>query len=175
MPRFLLHHGLVGGLGPDQSRLQGNLLRRKDWIQLRKIALSEWVLLPIEGVAAYPWCTECEHLRSGICLEERRAKWAHVWLVAVESVRKQGRWPLHRTSGQRLGTRTLAVTPGRTRSLWICSVCPWLDSFFTSSPGPPGTGLEVLSHWLSLSTGTRRESLIWVQATACSWDKNSGP
>ena len=50
MPRFLLHHiifdhGLVDGLGPDQPLLQGNLLCRKDWIQLRIIALSEWVIL----------------------------------------------------------------------------------------------------------------------------------
>ena len=83
MPRFLLHriifdHGLIDGLGPDQPRQQGNLLPRKDWIQLRRIALSEWVILPVQEVAAYPWCSECEHLRSGTCPEERRAKWAHV-------------------------------------------------------------------------------------------------
>ena len=76
MPRFLLHHiifdhGLVDGLRPHQPR-------RKDWIQLRKIALSKWVTLLVQEVAAYTWCTECEHLRSGTCPEERRAKWAHV-------------------------------------------------------------------------------------------------
>ena len=53
MPLFLLHHiivdrGLVDGLGPDQPRPQGNLLRRRDWIQLRKIALSR-LLLPTPG------------------------------------------------------------------------------------------------------------------------------
>ena len=56
-------------------------------------------------------------------------------------------------------------------------VCPGLDSFYTSSSGPPGVGLEVLSSKslsLSLSTGARTESLIWVQATAYSWNKNSG-
>ena len=51
LPRFLLHHtifdhGLSDGLGPDEPRLLGNLLYRKDWIQLRKIALSDWVLSP---------------------------------------------------------------------------------------------------------------------------------
>ena len=71
MPRFLWHHrkfdhGLVDGLGPTS------------WIQLRRIALSEWVILPVQEVAAYSWCSECEHLRSGTCPEERRAKWAHV-------------------------------------------------------------------------------------------------
>ena len=81
MPRFLLHrfvfdHGLVDGLGPDQPRLQGNQLRRKDWIQLREITRSEWVILPVQEVAAHLWCTECEHPRSGTCPEVRRAKWA---------------------------------------------------------------------------------------------------
>ena len=43
------------GLGSDQPRLQGNLLCRKDWIQLREIARSEWgAVLPIQEVAAYP-------------------------------------------------------------------------------------------------------------------------
>ena len=43
------------------------------------------------------------------------------WLVAVVSMRKQDRWRLYRTSGQlqRLGTRTLGVTSGRTRILRI--------------------------------------------------------
>ena len=62
MPRFLLHHiifdhGLVDGLGPDQPGLQGTLLCRKDWIQLREIARSDCVILPVQEVAAYPWCT----------------------------------------------------------------------------------------------------------------------
>ena len=82
MLRFLLRHIFfdrgLGGHGPDEPRLQGNLLWRKDWIHLREIALSEWVLLLVEEVAAYPWCAECDHLRSGICLEERQTKWAHV-------------------------------------------------------------------------------------------------
>ena len=83
VPRFLLHHiifdhGLIDGLGPDQPRQQENLLCRKDWLHLQRIALSEWVILPVQEVAAYPWCSECEHLRSGTCREERRAKWAHV-------------------------------------------------------------------------------------------------
>ena len=43
-----------------------------------KNALSEWVTLPVQEVAAYPWCTECEHLRSGTCPKERLAKRAHV-------------------------------------------------------------------------------------------------
>ena len=47
---------------------------------LRKIALSGRVILPVQEVAANPWCTEREHLRSGTCSEERRAKWAHVGL-----------------------------------------------------------------------------------------------
>ena len=85
MPRFLLNHiifdhGLVDGLGPDQPRLQGNLLCKKDWIQLREIARSEWEILPVQEVAAYTWCTMCEHLRSGTCPKARRAKWAHVGL-----------------------------------------------------------------------------------------------
>ena len=45
---------VVDGLGPDQSRLQGNLLCRNDWIQLRKIALSEWVILLVQEVAGCP-------------------------------------------------------------------------------------------------------------------------
>ena len=40
--------------GPDQPRLQGHLLCRKDWLQLREIARSEWTILPIQEVAAYP-------------------------------------------------------------------------------------------------------------------------
>ena len=59
MPRFLLHHiifdhGLVDGFGPDQPRLQGNLLCRKDWNQLRESARSEWVIPPVQEVAACP-------------------------------------------------------------------------------------------------------------------------
>ena len=54
----------VMGPAPDQPRLQGNLLCRKDWIQLREIARSEWAILPVQEVAAYPWCAECKPLRS---------------------------------------------------------------------------------------------------------------
>ena len=43
-----------------QRRLQGN-----NWLQLRRSARSEWAILPIQEVAAYPWCAVCEHLRSG--------------------------------------------------------------------------------------------------------------
>ena len=154
MPRFLLNHvifdhGLVDGLGPDQPRLQGNLLCGKDWTQLRKIAVSEWVILPVQEVPAHPWCTECEHLRSRICLEEPPGQVGSLRLDAVVQVH---RWPLYRVSGQlqRLGTRTPGVTPGRTRSLRISRLiagvfCPGPDSFYTSSSGPLGIGLEVLS------------------------------
>ena len=81
MPRILLHHiifdhGLV--FGSDQPRLQGNQLCRKGWLQLREIARSGWVILPVQEVAAYPWCTVREHVRSGNCPEARQAKWAHV-------------------------------------------------------------------------------------------------
>ena len=94
----------------DQPRLQGNLLCRKDWIQVRKIALSEWVILPVQEVAAYPWCTECERLHSGMCLEERRAKWGHV-----------GWSPWYRCASKIDGSCTgrpdsSSDSPGRTRS-----------------------------------------------------------
>ena len=97
MPRFLLHHivfdhGLVGGLGPDQPRLQGNPLCRKDWLQQRDIARSEWAILPFQEVAACPWCIVCEHLRSGNC-SEAPGQVGSRRLVATVSVRRQGRCP----------------------------------------------------------------------------------
>ena len=73
----------------DQPRQQGNVLCRKDWIQLRRIAFSEWVMMPVQEVPVYPGCSECEHLRSETCLEERLAKWAHV-----------GWSPLHRCANK---------------------------------------------------------------------------
>ena len=51
---------------------------REGHSELREIARSEWVILPVQEVAAYTWCTECEHFRSGTCPEARQAKWAHV-------------------------------------------------------------------------------------------------
>ena len=145
LPRFLLHHtifdhGLSDGLGPDEPRLLGNLLYRKDWIQLRKIALSDWVLSPVQEVAAHSWCTEFEHLRSGICPEERRAKWAHV--VAG----RRGIGAQARSMAPVRDVRTAPATRNQnTRSNSKTRVCPWRDSLYTSSSGLPGTGLEVLS------------------------------
>ena len=73
---------------PDPPRLQGNLLCRKDWIQLRRSALSQWVFFLVQEVAAYSWCSGCEHLRSGTW--ERWTKWAHVgwspWHLCVSKV-----------------------------------------------------------------------------------------
>ena len=43
-----------------------------------EIALSEFAIPPIQEVAAYPWCTVCEHLRSRNCPGSRQAEWAHV-------------------------------------------------------------------------------------------------
>ena len=112
MPGFLLHHiifnhGLVDGLGPDLPRLQGNLLCYE------KIALSGRVILLVQEVAANPWCTEREHLRSGTCSEERRATWAHVGLSQWHRCASKIGGFLYRTSGQlqRLRTRTLGVGP----------------------------------------------------------------
>ena len=112
-------HCLVDGLEPDQPRLQGNLLCRKDWLQLQEVARSEWAILPIQEVAAYPWCTACEHLRSGNCPEAHRAKWAHVGWKTMVSVCRQGRWPLYRMSGKhpRLTIRTRGV--GTRRGWWV--------------------------------------------------------
>ena len=116
MPRFLLQHvifdhGLIDGLGPDQPRQEGNLLCRKDWIQLRRISLSEWVILPVQEVAAYPWCAECEHLRS--LPRGAPGQVGSRRLVAVASVRKQDRWSLYGMSGQLQRLRTRVVGPRR--------------------------------------------------------------
>ena len=44
------------GPGPDQPRLRGNLLVQEgSGSQLREIARSEWTILPVQQVAAYPW------------------------------------------------------------------------------------------------------------------------
>ena len=71
---------LPDGLEPNQPRLQGNLLCSKDWLQLQEIARSEWAILPIQEVAAHPWCTVCERLRSrnrpeARCALSARAGW----------------------------------------------------------------------------------------------------
>ena len=86
LPRFLLLHIIFGqcpsdGLELNQPRLRGNLLCRKDWIQLRRTGHSEWAILPIQKVAAYPGCTVCENLRSRNRPEARRALSAHVGWV----------------------------------------------------------------------------------------------
>ena len=37
--------------------------RETCWLQLRRIARSEWAILPIQEAAACPRCSVCEHLR----------------------------------------------------------------------------------------------------------------
>ena len=53
-------HGVRDGPGPAQPRLRGNFLCRRDWIQLREAARSEWAILPAPEVAAHPWCAVCK-------------------------------------------------------------------------------------------------------------------
>ena len=84
------------------AALAGKSLCRKDWLQLREIA-------------AYPWCTVCEPP-----LQTQPQG-------AMVSVCRQGRWPLHRRSGQcpRFRTRTLGVGPRRgwARTSAFASAC----------------------------------------------------
>ena len=73
---------LFDGLESNQPRLQGNLLCRRDCLQLRRIARPEWGgSCPSTEVAANPWRTVCEHLRSGDRPEARRALSAHAGWV----------------------------------------------------------------------------------------------
>ena len=62
---------------------------REIYCATKKSALSEWVILPVQEVAAYPWCTACEHLCPGTWPDERQAEWAHV-----------GWSPWHRCAGK---------------------------------------------------------------------------
>ena len=85
---------------PSQPRLQGNLLCRRDWLQLRRIARSEWAILPSQEAAAYPQCIVCEHLRGGVRREARRASSAHAGWVPRFRCADKINWKLRRATSQ---------------------------------------------------------------------------
>ena len=47
--RIIFGHCPFGGLESNQPCVQGNLLCRRDWLQLRRIAGSAWAILPIRA------------------------------------------------------------------------------------------------------------------------------
>ena len=74
---------------------------RKDWLQLRRIARSEWAIPPTLGAMCATTCAPGQ-------VGTRR-------LGAMVSVCRQGRWPLYRRTGEclRFRTTTLGVGPRR--------------------------------------------------------------
>ena len=64
---IILGQGQHDGFETNQSRRQENLPCRKDWFQLRRTALSEWMALHTQAVAAIFLCHLCEHLHSSNC------------------------------------------------------------------------------------------------------------
>ena len=74
---------------------------------------------PVQEVAAYTWCTECDHLRSGFCIEERRARWLTLAGRRGTGVQARSVAPVPPGQLQRLGTRTTGGTPGRVFALGL--------------------------------------------------------
>ena len=64
---IILRQGQHDGFEPNQSRRQENLLCRRDWLQLRRTARSEWMAVPTQEVAAIFLCHLCEHPHSVNC------------------------------------------------------------------------------------------------------------
>ena len=81
----------------------GKSIVQKNWLQLRRIARSEWVELPIQECATCPWCTVCEHLHSGNRPEARRAMSAYAGWVPTDSIcdseTEHWEWDLHVAGG----------------------------------------------------------------------------
>ena len=179
MPRFLLHHivfdhGLIESLGPDQPRQQGNLLPRKDWIQLRRIALSEWVTLPVQEVAASPLVLKSANTSAPEPAREAPGQVGSRWLVAVASVRKQDRWSLCGMSGQLqqvVGPRRgwgLLPECGRTFAFAVPAWAPSARASATVVVVPPGchlTGCDSsFGHpFRPMQCGTCAPTAFWLR------------
>ena len=106
LPHLLLKeiffaHSANEGVYPNQPRHQANLLCRTDWLCLRGIAATECAILPTRDFAAYPWCSACEHPKSGQRPSARRS------FLAL----RHGRQRQLSAHGQylRLGARALEV------------------------------------------------------------------
>ena len=120
------------------SRARPAALAGKSTMQEGLTGSTEWAILPIQEVAAFPWCTVCEHLHSGNC-PEAPGQVGTRRLGAMVSVCRQGRWLLCRRTGQdpRFRSRTLAV--GRRRGWELSSLCK------SSRPSHGGRPREVAS------------------------------
>ena len=62
----------TNGVFHNRPSLQGNLLRRSEWLRLQGIAETDCMILPVRGLAAFPPRTVSEQLKAG----ERSAPWS---------------------------------------------------------------------------------------------------
>ena len=140
---------------------------RTDLLQRRGIAKSEWAILPIQEIAAYLWCSLCEHLGSGERSTAPRALAAHGgWVPWCRCAEKVDGLSSVRNQNTASGTSTWLEA--------IARVCPSLRFRFSpqhrSSRGSfckSSSALAVTTECDWLSQGCRENRKRHLRSRRC--------